>query len=162
MAVPDDQFWVSEYQHPPLTDEVLASAETQLGVKLPDEYVRLLRLQNGGYTPGFAFPMSQPTSWAHDHIPVDELFGIVTDASIRTPLNVLDTEYLTKEWGLPPGQVLLSGDGHWWITLDYRQGPVPSVAWIDVDSDEDIQVAPTFASFLDGLVPVSQFHDDEA
>lgn len=49
--------------------------------------------------------------------------------------------------GLPPKQVLLSGDGHYWITLGYRRGEVPSVAWIDVEFGEDIQVAPTFAEF---------------
>jgi hypothetical protein len=164
MAISDDEFWASNYyNHPPLTDEMLTMAEAQLAVKLPGEYVRLLRLQNGGYTQGFGFPMSQPTTWAIDHVPLYELFGIVTDASIQTAQNALESDYMIKEWGLPPRQVLLSGDGHWWITLDYRRGAVPSVAWIDVECGEDVQIAQTFALFLDGLVPDSQFcgHDEE-
>lgn len=162
MAITDDQFWGSNhYEHPPLTDEMLATAEAHLGVKLPGEFVRLLRVRNGGYTQGFGFPMAQPTTWAKDHVPLHELFGVVTDPSIVTTQNVLETEYMTKEWDLPPRQVLLSGDGHWWITLDYRRGPIPSVAWIDVECGQDIQVAPTFAAFLNGLVPNSEFHGDD-
>jgi hypothetical protein len=125
MAIPDDKFWGSNYyKHPPLTVEMLSAAEAQLGVKLPPAYVQLLRMQNGGYTQRFRFPMSHPTTWAEDHVPLHALFGLVTDPSIRTALNVLETDYMTQEWGLPPRQVLLSGDGHWWITLDYHRGPV--------------------------------------
>ena len=158
MAIPIGKFWRSNYyEHPPLTDEMVSTAEEQLGVKLPAEYLALLRLQNGGYTHGFGFPMTQPTTWAKDHVPLNDVAGIVTDPSIRTAQNILDTGYMTEEWGVPPRQVLLSGDGHWWITLDYRRGDTPSIAWIDVECSEDIQVAPTFAAFLDGLRPSSDF-----
>jgi hypothetical protein len=33
---------------------------------------------------------------------------------------LLDTPYLVQEWELPTPVVLLSGDGHYWIALDYR------------------------------------------
>jgi hypothetical protein len=162
MAIHDDQFWGSNsYNHPPLTDAMLAQAEEELGVTLPRELVRLLRIQNGGYTKGFAYPMQQPTTWASDHVPANELFGIVTDPTISTAQNLLKSEYWTQEWGLPPRQVILLGDGHWWITLDYRRGSSPSVAWIDVECDEDVQVAESFSAFLDGLIPESQFELDE-
>lgn len=154
------QFWDEENEwHPPLTAEMLAAAEAQLGVTLPAEYVRLLRVQNGGYTRGFAFPMPQGTSWAEDHIPLDELFGIITDPTLETSQNILETAYMTQEWGLPPRQVILAGDGHWWITLDYRDGEVPAVAWIDVECDQDLQAAPTFSAFLEGLVPASKLDE---
>lgn len=158
MAILIDAFWKSNYyKHPPLTDDLVSVAEKQLGVKLPAEYLALLRVQNGGYTHGFGFPMTRPTTWAKDHVPLNDMTGIVTDPDIRTAQNILDTGYMTDEWGLPPRQALLSGDGHWWITLDYRSGDCPSVAWIDVECGEDIQVAPTFAAFLDGLRPSVDF-----
>lgn len=158
MAIPDDQFWHSNYYgHPPLTNVMLADAESLLGVRLPEEYVRLLRVQNGGYTHGFAFPMTQRTTWADDHVPLNDMSGIVTDPAIRTHQNILQSAYMTEEWGLPSRQVLLSGDGHWWIALDYRHGPAPTVAWIDVECGEDIQVAPSFGAFLAGLVFNSEF-----
>jgi hypothetical protein len=154
MAIRADQSWGSNYyKHPPITDEMVEIAERQLGVKLPTEYIALLRIQNGGYTKGFRFPMRQRTSWAEDHVPLGDLAGIVTDSEHRTVLNILETAYMTQEWSLPPRQVLLSGEGHWWITLDCRNGDVPSVAWIDVERGEDFQVATSFAAFFDGLLP---------
>jgi hypothetical protein len=159
MAIAPNEFWRSNhYNHPPLTDQMVAVAERQLGVKLPAEYIALLRIQNGGYTHGFGFPMTRRTTWAEDHVPLHDLAGIVLDPSIRTAQNILDTAYMTEEWGLPPRQALLSGEGHWWITLDYRRGDVPSVTWINVECDEDIQIAPTFAAFLDGLRPSAEFN----
>ena len=156
-----DKFWDSDhYNNPPLTDDMVVYAEQQLGVTLPTEYITLLRHQNGGYTKGFGYPMTQRTTWAKDHVPLNQLSGIVIEHEHSKAPSILETAYMTEEWGLPPRQVLLTGEGDWWITLDYRNGEVPSVAWIDVDCDEDIQVAPTFAEFINGLRPVSEFDED--
>ena len=106
--------------------------------------------------------MTQRTSWAADHVPFDSMAGIVTDPDHTDAHSILQTEYMTREWGLPPRQVLLDGDGHWWITLDYRQSNSPSVAWIDVEIGEDIQIASSFSEFLEGLVPESEFDSDES
>ncbi len=153
-------FWGANfYNNPPLTDEALAEAEASLDVRLPAEFVDLLRIQNGGYTQRFAHPMAQETSWAPDHVPLDALAGIVTGSIHDSMHNILLTEYLTQEWELPPRQVLLAGGGAYWITLDYRRGPIPTVAWIDVDCDQDMQVAESFAAFLSGLVPASAYDD---
>ncbi len=162
MAERDASFWGNNsYLHPPLTDDLLSLAEDLLGVQLPIEYVDLLRIQNGGYTAKFGFPMSVRTSWAEDHVPLESLNGIVLGGLMRSALNLLDNTYLCKEWGVPPKQVLLSGEGHFWITLDYRNGGTPSVAWIDVEVEEELQLAPTFAEFIDKLVPASNFQLDE-
>lgn len=158
MAIALENFWRSmSYNHPPLTDEMIVEAERRLDVKLPSEYLALLRIQNGGNTHGFGYPMTQRTSWADDHIPLYDLFGIVTDPEVRTAHNLLDTEYLTEEWGLPPRQALLTGEGHWWITLDYRRGAEPVVTWLNVDRGQDFEVAPSFASFLANLRPIREF-----
>jgi hypothetical protein len=71
---------------------------------------------------------------------------------IKTAHNILDTQYMIEEWGLPEKQVLLTGDGHWWITLDYRQSEIPSVRWIALECDQDIHVANNFEDFINGLV----------
>jgi len=158
MAIDPNQFWGSNYyNHPSLNDAVVEEAEKRLGVTLPPDLIALLRVQNGGYTKGFAHPMKQKTTWADDHVPLHDLAGIVTDPTHQTPLNILQTEYLTHEWGLPSKLVLLSGDGHWWITLDYRNSTVPSVAWIDVECGEDVQVARSFSDFLSGLLPDAEY-----
>lgn len=157
--MPPSRFWASNYyEHPPLTEEAVLVAESLLGVQLPRELIALLRIQNGGYTQGFAHPMSQPTTWAKDHVPLEDLAGILPQDH-SSPMNLVRTPEVTIEWGLPPKQVLLSGDGHYWITLDYRNGPSPAVAWIDVECGEDLRIAPSFAAFLEGLVPASHFSD---
>lgn len=152
MFSPSDFWSTNYYEHPPLTDVALARAERILGVRLPAELIMLLRVQNGGYTKGFSHPMAQPTTWAKDHVPLHDLSGIIVDPAHSSPMNMVRTAEMTLEWGLPPKQVLLSGDGHYWITLDYRSGPTPSVAWIDVECGEDIQVASSFGQFIAGLV----------
>jgi hypothetical protein len=156
-----DNFWGENYyNHPPLTADMIQIAEERLGVKLPSSYLDLLRIQNGGYTQGFAFPMSQETTWAADHVPLTDLFGIIPDETIDTPQNIMLTSYMTDEWGLPAKQVLLTGDGHWWITLDYRDSAIPAVSWIDTECNEDIRIAETFDKFIEGLVSDEEFMAD--
>ena len=153
-----NNFWdANHYGHPPLTDEMLRDAEKELGVTLPTRLVELLKIQNGGYTKGFAFPTTQKTTWAEDHVPLSELFGIVLDKDFRTAQNIMHTQYMTEEWGLPPNQVLINGNGHSWITLDYRNSDIPTVMWIDVECDEELKVADNFDAFVDGLVSEDQF-----
>jgi SMI1 / KNR4 family (SUKH-1) len=135
----------------PLTEAMVARAQETLGVQLPDAYLALLRIQNGGYTtkPFQAHPAPEPTSWAPDHVPFDSMFGIGASGE-----GVLRSPDLLHEWGMPQGLVLLTGDGHWWVALDYRKpgstGP-PSVVWYDNEVGEDIQLAPDFKSFIEGL-----------
>ena len=135
----------------PLTDAMTARAERTLGVKLPDAYIDLLRVQNGGYTSDAfrAHPAPEPTSWAPDHVPFDSMFGIGENDE-----GILHNAYYLHEWKMPEGLVLLTGDGHWWIALDYRRsgrdGP-PSVVWYDNEIGEDMQLADDFATFVKGL-----------
>lgn len=157
-----------DIEGPRLTDEMVHAAEETLGVTLPTAYLEELREANGGYlTEPAAFPMSVPTRWADDHVPFMSLNGIpaVGDAGpFGTGGGILATPYLTTEWGLPARLVLLCGEGHWWIALDYRAaGPhgEPSVVWIDVDGDEDIQIAENFATFRAGLVSEDEFEEDD-
>jgi len=153
-------FWDSNYyKHPEVTDEMIMIAENKLKVKLPELLITLLKIQNGGYTKGFAFPMNQRTSWSEDHIPLSELFGIVLDPALQSAQNIMNTEYMTQEWGLPEKQVLLSGDGHYWVTLDYRKASNPSIRWIDTECNEDILVAGNFEEFIQGLVSEDLFAD---
>lgn len=150
-----ETFWdeTAPEARPPLTDAAVAEAERALGVRLPAALLELLRLRNGGpvSTDRDAFPTTEPTSWAEDHVPLDELLGIGHDPD---RLSLLDTPYLVTEWGLPAPLVLLCGDGHCWIALDYRHcGPrgEPSVTWFDREREEELPLAPDFRSFVEGL-----------
>lgn len=128
-------------------------------MRLPAELLALLAQQNGGDTRGFAFLTTKATSWSATHIPFDELFGLVA-SSDSGPASLLDLAYLIQEWGLPAKQVLLSGDGHCFITLDYRSGPEPTVVWIDTEMEQEVQLASSFGAFLAGLVDNDSVEED--
>ncbi|WP_455357540.1 SMI1/KNR4 family protein [Streptomyces sp. SYSU K217416] len=147
---------------PPLTDETVREAERVLEVTLPSALLDLLRVQNGGIVAADhdAFPTSQPTSWSEDHVPFDALMGIGPRERMTS---LLDTPYLVTEWGLPSPIVLLSGDGHCWIGLDYRGcGPDgdPSVTWFDTDLDTELALATDFRTFVEKLTAGSAFDLD--
>ncbi|WP_129688971.1 SMI1/KNR4 family protein [Gottfriedia acidiceleris] len=145
-----NSIWLEEndlYQLEPLTDEMVKKAEEKFNIKLPNKYIEILKQQNGGVIKFDSFPTEIPTSWADDHINVDHILGIGEETGI------LESEYLIKEWGLPRNIVLISGDGHSWIALDYRKTKVdPPVIYIDLDEDQIIKIAPKFEVFLKGLM----------
>lgn len=151
-------FWDTDYVvNPSLTDAMVALAEERLGVKLPVELIDLLRVQNGGYTSGFIFPMTVATAWADDHVPFDTLAGINLKDDDGEH-NLLTSAYLTEEWELPERQVLLGGDGHYWISLDYRgEATEPAIAWLGEEFAEDVRIASSFNELLAGLVPRPEF-----
>ncbi len=137
---------------PALTEEMVRVAEQALGVTLPPALLDLLRMQNGGgvATAWNAFPTAETTSWSRTHVPFDVLMGIGPHDSI------LDTPYLVEEWGLPSPLVLLSGDGHCWVALDYRtcgRNGEPSVTWFDTEIETEVPLAVDFRSFVEALVP---------
>lgn len=76
--------------------------------------------------------------------------------SRETEIGIND-KYMTDEWRLPEKQVLLSGDGHYFITLEYRESAIPRMRWIDTECDEDIHVADSFEDFLKRLVSDEQY-----
>ncbi|MFB8277737.1 SMI1/KNR4 family protein [Nocardia colli] len=144
----------------PLTDDAVRAAENQLGVELPASLLRLLRVQNGGTVADQwnAFPFPAPTPGIDSYAPFDVVMGVgPTDG-------LLDTPYLIKEWGLPAPIVLLAGDGHWWVGLDYRNcGPQgePSVAFFDADRENSVILAPDFETFVRGLTAADSFDDSD-
>jgi hypothetical protein len=115
-------------------------------------FIALLEEQNGGYLARPHFPTSITNYSATGYVPVDVIFGISPDESDVN--SILCTGYMTREWDLPDGLVLISGDGHTWIALDYRYAGVePSVTYIDIEMHQEIRLAESFAKFVANLVP---------
>ncbi|MCY7464456.1 SMI1/KNR4 family protein [Bacillus safensis] len=140
-----------------ITAEEVAKAEKKLGVTLPDTYKKLILEQNGGYTVHNAFPTSHSNSWAEDHIQFNHLLGIAEDEGI------MDSAYLIKEWELPEGLVLINGDGHTWVAMDYRKTKEnPSIHYFDVEMEEDFKLADSFDEFIEGLYTAEYTADEEA
>ncbi|MER7622546.1 SMI1/KNR4 family protein [Streptomyces sp. NPDC126503] len=149
----------------PVTEEAIKEAEHRLGVRLPASLLELLRIRDGGLVAEAwdAFPTDVPTSWSADHVPFGELLGI---GRYDRRSSLLDSPYRIAEWGLPTPLVLLSGDGHTWIALDYRscgERGEPSVTWFDEEYGTGLPLAADFRTFVERLAPASSFdHDDAA
>lgn len=143
----------------PLTDEAVRDAEDQLRVALPASLVRLLRVQNGGTVAERwnAWPVAVPTAGFDPYVPFELVMGVGRADGVTT---LFDTPYLVAEWGLPEPIVLLDGDGHYWVGLDYRGcGPYgePSVAVFDADRESSALLAADFETFLRGLTAAASF-----
>jgi hypothetical protein len=66
---------------------------------------------------------------------------------------MLDSRHLVEEWDLASAVVLVSGDGHSRIGLDYRvcgRHGEPSVTWFDTDDNRELALAPDLRSFARG------------
>ncbi|MCZ2739531.1 SMI1/KNR4 family protein [Bacillus safensis] len=139
-----------------ITAEEVAKAEKKLGVTLPVTYKKLIIQQNGGYIVHNAFPTTHSNSWAEDHIQFNHLLGIAEDEGI------MDSAYLIKEWELPEGLVLINGDGHTWVAMDYRKTKEnPAIHYFDVEMEEDFKLADSFDEFIEGLYTVECTIDEE-
>jgi hypothetical protein len=126
------------YLQPPLTNEMVAIAERKLGFRLPQEYLDLLRVQNGGYI-RYSLP-----DCVHDVIA-----GIGPNFPSITAFTWDDYDYAESLSFSLDGLVPLDGDGHWHLCLDYRQIPeAPAVTYIDTESDFEERVAATFGKYL--------------
>lgn len=156
-------FWhpdIEYFRLPPLTDDLVAGAEAQLGFTLPLDLIRLLKVQNGGVVAEAwdACP-AETNFYADDHVPFDHLYGIEPAGQAET-MTLLDTPYLVQEWDLPSPLVLLSGQGHYWVALDYRDwgsAGDPPVVWIDNEMDHELKLAPDFCTFIECLAPSDGF-----
>ena len=151
-----DRLWehepLDEYELEELTEDIIIKAERSLNIILPDFYVELMRIQNGGRL------FKNSIEIAKKILIVDHLLGIGS----RKNEGILITPYMVKEWGLPNDIVLISGDGHSWFFLEYRQKKEdPCVSFLDTEENIAIIVASNFKEFIDKLSRDSEVNEFE-
>jgi hypothetical protein len=141
-----DAFWRDSdyFTGPPLTDAAVRAAEKRFGYKLPEAYLRLLRIRNGGSPRRPYFHVEGLAGWDMGYFVVDSLRGLgdhfwAVDTCDRHPnvgLRIGDT---------PSG-------GHDAVMLDYSQcGPKgePRVVHAEQGCAAEVTVlAPDFATFV--------------
>ncbi|AXI10244.1 SMI1/KNR4 family protein [Oceanobacillus zhaokaii] len=142
--------WTGESSDPfklkPINSAEIKHVELDLGVELPETYKQLILKQNGGYITYNSYPTKKPTAWSEDHIQFDYILGIGNEEGI------LDSELLIKEWDLPKGLILINGDGHTWVALDYRKKKKnPPVIYFDTEENTSFKLAKNFDVFLSKL-----------
>ena len=148
-----DESYVGE----PLTDEMVASIEKELGYKLPQSYIDLMHHQNGGIPNKTTHRTKERTSWAEDHIAISGIYGI--NCSKPNCLGgTFGSQFWIEEWEYPSIGVYFCdcpSAGHDMLCLDYRAcGPQgePQVVHVDQAFDYKITfVAENFESFVRGL-----------
>lgn len=142
-------FWKksSAWSYKPLEGKIIQEAENQLQVQLPPSYIDLLKEQNGGEV---------HYSYFNNRINMYFMEGIDIDSEGQR-LGILSSKYWIELLGLPQHIVLLWGDFHHYIALDYRSGPTnPSVVYLwerGIGNRQwgDLQLAPDFDKFLSKL-----------
>ncbi len=164
----DSEYALKEYVSDPPSDELIASVEEELGYKLPESYIWLMKRHNGGMPKNTCYPTDEPTSWAEDHVAITGIFGIGRDKECSL-CGSLGSKFMIDEWEYPDIGVAVCdcpSAGHDMIFLDYTEcGPdgEPKVVHVDQENDYKITLlADSFEEFIRGLLPESDFDDDYA
>lgn len=137
-----------DFVQPALTDAAVSAAEAQLGVKLPDAYLVLLRQQNGG-----ALRATWPATYSRMLQGIGPCSPSITlDQARWRPKNLTP-----GSWAPPQSELLIpfDGDGDWDMCFDYRKrGPraEPEITLIDCECEFEEPIAADFLAFLAGLV----------
>ncbi|MEP4076213.1 SMI1/KNR4 family protein [Haloferula sp.] len=133
----------------PADAALIAEVEAALGVKLPADYLHLIKKQNGGYFCWFNH--CEGADWDASELRGlrrvgnknwEELKEYMAEEQIDTPREI-------------DGLIPFAGDVHVSICFDYRgvaDGAEPSIAFIDVESfDIDRTIAPNFRAYIEKL-----------
>lgn len=149
------------------TDEMIRSVEEELGYRLPESYITLMRVQNGGFSNKDAFPTDTPTSWAEDHIAIEGFLSIGRDKAYSL-CGELGSRFMIDEWGYPDIGIAICdcpSAGHDMVFLDYREcGPRGEPKVVHIDQEDDYCITPladSFEAFVRGLVSEDEYDYDE-
>ena len=163
----DDEYAMNEYIGAPPTEEMIEETERELGYKLPESYIWLMKQHNGGIPFNVCFPCDEPTSWADDHVAITGIMGVDKD-KIYSRCGQLGSRFMIEEWGYPDIGVAICdcpSVGHDMIFLDYREcGPQGEPKVVHVDQEDDYYVtflADNFEEFIRGLVNEEVFDTSE-
>ncbi|RAL25148.1 SMI1/KNR4 family protein [Lujinxingia litoralis] len=164
MQLPDLQgFWQDsdygrrEYVDEPPSDGMVAEVERELGYRLPEAYVALARIQNGGIPERTSHRTREATSWAEDHIAITGIYSIGR-AKRCSLLGGFGSRFWIEEWGYPEIGIYFAdcpSAGHDMMCLDYREcGPEGEPRVVHVDQEGDYAITPvaeSFEAFIRGL-----------
>lgn len=138
------------FDNEPLTDEMIERAEIKLGVKLPTEYIELIRERNGGSLNYSCFPVTgKDADKLGKSITIDHIMGIGKDNG-----GILQSSFFAEEFELKSKLIPFYGDGDSWICFDYnKKGPFkdPAISYAHSHSGEVIEISPDFKTFLEEL-----------
>ena len=163
----DSEYAKKEYQSAPFDRELIRTLEEELGFKLPDSYIQLMAVQNGGIPVNDCFPTAVPTGWAPDHAAISGIYGIGYEKACSLG-GEFGSRFWIEDWNYPDIGIAICDTptaGHDMIFLDYRAcGPKGNPAVVHIDQEDEYAItplAPDFESFIRGLVHADVFDDRE-
>ncbi|MFB6503957.1 MULTISPECIES: SMI1/KNR4 family protein [unclassified Streptomyces] len=165
----DSAYALKEYvEEAPPTRELIASVEEEIGgYRLPDSYIALMTAQNGGVPNRDHFPMTEPTSWADDHIVINGIRGVGRTRP-QSLVGEFGSRFWIEMWEYPDIGVYFADTpsaGHDMLALDYRAcGRDGEPAVVHVDQEDDFAITPvaeSFEAFVRGLVDESVYDTSE-
>ncbi|MDC7122388.1 SMI1/KNR4 family protein [Cellulomonas fimi] len=162
----DSEYFRENYTEPVPSEALVREVEAELGVRLPDAWVELAQVHNGGALARNGYLVDERLGRADDLVEVDALYAIGRTAP-HSLLGTFSTRFWCEEWGYPDLGVVIADTpsaGHDLLMLDYRAcGPWGEPAVVHVDQEADyriLPVAPDFATFIRGLVDVQDVLGD--
>lgn len=158
-----ENFWhdsaesLRRHVSPAPTDADIMAAEGELGYKLPESYIALMRAHNGGLVNRCRYKVPFPEEGSPDTIYITEIFGIGS----KVPYSLCGqygSRFLIETRGHNPdiGVVICNTTlpGRALVFLDYRtcgRTGEPSVTWSDAQTGTEITLAGSFREFIMGL-----------
>ena len=159
----ESDYYRKNCTEPSPSPELIQSIEEELGYKLPASYIELMKSRNGGAPKNTAFPTSEATSWAEDHIAISSISSIGRD-KIYSLCGDLGSQFMIDEWGYPAIGIVICdcpSAGHDVVMLDYLHcGPQGEPEVIHVDQEDDYKItflAKNFEEFILGLKNDDEF-----
>jgi hypothetical protein len=132
--------------------------EKEYGVKLPSEYVNFANKKDSWVV---KLPAANTEStkyyFGEGYYQITRFYSLDPNEAG----SVFDSAYLIETWDLPKELVLIDGDGHTWLALDYRDlKKIPRVIVIESDEGNSLVVADNFKEFISTLLPYDSVYDD--
>ncbi|NHQ85570.1 SMI1/KNR4 family protein [Iodobacter sp. HSC-16F04] len=140
------------------TEERIKMFEDEYGVRLPPEYTQYAGT-NGSRVVKLPSCYNDSTQYyfGEGFYTIGEFSGIEPNPYGSS---IFDSASLIEEWGLPKKLLLIEGDGHTWLALDYRESSTaPKVIVIESDEGNSLLVANNFKEFVESLLPYESVYD---
>jgi hypothetical protein len=133
-------------------EERIQELESELGLRLPEAYRSFL--MEGGDRSLCPFTIRVPEGLAGPLAAYAGSGGIRVEGILGVdktkPSNLFENSYLIDQWALPERLLLLDGDGHSWVALDYREAEFdPPVIFIESETKRYSVVAGSFDELLE-------------
>lgn len=168
----DDELSLEEYVDESPSDLLIASIEQELGYTLPASYVALMKQHNGGVPYATCYPLPSDTKCqTNTDIDIDyiEITGFLSIGRKKenSLCGLAGNKLFKDSWHYPDYGVYICdcpSAGFDLILLDYRacgSDGEPSVAYVNLEENRIIQLAPDFATFIQGLVEESELLSPE-